>query len=184
VVYHYQFPAGSPNQLRAELEQLPLDQLVERLEQVDPEAAGRIDLNNPRRVIRAIETVGQAKQQAVKLDLQTLLIGLKPDDEILNNNIIQRTRQMVQAGLVGEVGRMVARFGPDLEPFQTVGYAEIISYLQGRASLAEAIDLINLHTKQLVRRQMTWFKRNPEIEWFRDTSQALERVAQWLESAV
>lgn len=179
VLYDYQFPAGPDNELRQRLQKLSIDQLISRLEQVNPEAASSIDLRNPRRVIRAIETDGQPRQQS-RLRGGSRLIGLRPDPAQLNRHIEARTKQMVAAGLAAEVKDLIDRFGADLEAFRSPGYAEMIDYLDGRIDLSEAERLIELHTRQLAKRQLTWFKRNQEIEWFEDPDRANAYIASLL----
>jgi tRNA dimethylallyltransferase len=180
VAYDFQFPAGPRTADRAELEQVPLPELVARLEREDPERAAEIDLKNPRRVIRALETMGQPRQKAPALPSNILLLGLRPDMESLNNKIVQRTRTMFQIGLVAEVQKIMAEYGSDLEVLRSPGYAEIIDALAGKSSLVEAELLINLHTRQLVKRQLTWFKRNPDIHWLEDAAAAEPLVRAFL----
>lgn len=181
LLYDYQFPAGAHNDLRAQLEIQPLTKLVERLRREDPEAALRIDLHNPRRVIRALETMGRPRQQATRLNANSLLLGLRPSQEQLNKQITHRTQVMFQIGLIDEVRALARKYGPDLEAFRSPGYAEIIDFIAGRCSRQEAESLINLHTRQLVRRQLTWFKRDPEIRWYEALDEAELQVEAWLQ---
>jgi tRNA dimethylallyltransferase len=119
VLYDYQFPAGASSSLRHELEQLPQTELVERLQRLDPEIAATIDLRNPRRVIRALELVGQPRIAPRALPPTTYIIGLDPGMEELERRIATRTRQMLAAGLVDEVRGLTARYSAMLEPFNT-----------------------------------------------------------------
>jgi tRNA dimethylallyltransferase len=172
LLYDYQFPAGGANELRDELQRLPLGELVERLQRQDPEAAATIDLQNPRRVVRALETVGHPRHKAMRLKSDMLLVGLRPSEDQLNKQIVQRTHTFQQIGLASEVAELVKKYGPETEAFRSPGYAEIIDYLADLTTLEEAEALINLHTRQLTRRQLTWFKRNPEIQWFETQAEA------------
>jgi tRNA dimethylallyltransferase len=147
--------------------------LVTELRRLDPELAEQIDLRNARRVIRAIETAGQPRRQTAHIDPSTLLIGLKPHSEVVNKNIVQRTQQMAETGLVAEVAGLAERYGAGLEALNTVGYREVLPHVRGEISREQMIDDINLHTRQLVKRQLTWFRRNPEIKWFDSAEQAL-----------
>ena len=182
LIYDYQFPAGAANELRDELQQKPLDVLVELLRREDPEAASAIDLQNPRRVIRALETVGHPRQKAMQLNPKILLVGLRPDEDQLNKQIVQRAYAMQQIGLTTEVANLIEKYGPETEAFRSPGYAEIIDFLAKRTTLKEAEDLINLHTRQLVRRQLTWFKRNPEIHWFESQAEAEVAIDQFIDN--
>lgn len=181
LLYDYKFPAGANNDLRRQLEALSQDELVQRLTQEDPETAAQIDLQNPRRVIRALETAGHPRQSAMQLKSNNLFIGLKPPQDQLNKQVARRTQAMFEAGLVVEVESLVAKYGSDLEAFRSPGYAEIIDFLANKISRQEAEELINLHTRQLIRRQLTWFKRNPEISWLEDPVTAGKAVARFLE---
>lgn len=183
VLYDFQFPAGAPTALRAELQSLSLPVLVERLQQVDPERATEIDLKNARRVIRALETVGQVRDRIMVLPPNYLLLGLRLPEEVLNNKIAQRTHGMFQIGLVAEVKRLIEEYGLDLEVLRSPGYAEVAAYLDGHSSLEEAESLVELHTRQLVKRQLTWFRRNSEIRWFEDPDRAFEEAMKFLSRA-
>ncbi len=176
VIYDYQFPAGPDNELRQQLQSKSIEELVEQLEGVDPRAADEIDLKNPRRVIRAIETAGQPKTKA-KLLAGTILIGLRPSDEELSRRIAQRTDKMLADGLEAEVKGLVDKYGPDLEALRSPGYAEVVEVLEAESYDFELPDLIDSHTHQLAKRQMTWFKRNHDTKWFDNTGEAYEYIA-------
>ena len=87
---------------------------------------------------------------------------------------------MFQIGLVDEVRRIVDEYGTDLEVLRSPGYAEVVDYLEGKVELAEAEELVVLHTRQLVKRQLTWFRRNQEIRWLEDAAQAEILVQKFL----
>ncbi|MEO7617920.1 MAG: tRNA (adenosine(37)-N6)-dimethylallyltransferase MiaA [Candidatus Saccharibacteria bacterium] len=180
LLYDYAFPAGGRSVDRAAMELRELDDLVVELQEKDPELALEIDLQNKRRVIRAIETAGLPRQKAVQLKSNILLMGLRPEMTILDTNITQRTKRMIQIGLVDEVRDLTRKYGTEVEVLRSPGYAEIISFLAQEISLEEAERLIALHTRQLVKRQLTWFKRNQEIQWVGDAEQGLELVDSWL----
>jgi tRNA dimethylallyltransferase len=183
LLYDYRFPAGETNVNRAKYEALTITELVAELKREDPEIATQIDLKNPRRVIRALETVGQPRQKATALKSNILLIGLNPETEQLNTQIAQRTKAMIQMGLIDEVQKLVQTYGQNSEAFRSPGYAEIIDFLADRTTISEAEALINMHTRQLVRRQLTWFRRNPEIQWYENADVAADRVTSFLSRA-
>jgi tRNA dimethylallyltransferase len=176
VLYDYNFPAGPRTAERAALEGLELAELVGRLKKLDPERAREIDLKNKRRVVRALETAGRPRQRRTELPRNCLLLGLKPDAQSLHTKIVRRTRAMFKMGLVAEVERLVNRYGEKLEALRSPGYAEIVRMLRGEITQAQAEELVILHTQQLAKRQMTWFKRNIEIQWLDDSRQAEELV--------
>ncbi len=184
VLYDYQFPAGASSSLRKELERLPLAELVERLQRLDPEIAATIDLQNPRRVIRALELVGQPRIAPKALPATTLIIGLDPGMDELERRIEARTQQMLDHGLLDEARRLTERYSTVLEPFSTVGYREAIDYLAGDIPEAKLAPLINLHTRQLAKRQLTWFKRNPDIHWVATPTEAVDLAQAFLVKAL
>lgn len=180
VIYDYVFPAGPDNELRRELSSMGIDKLRQRLRNADKKAYESIDINNPRRLIRAIETAGVAKSKQSQLPANVLLVGLFPGLDALQPNIKKRTKEMIGQGLEREVMGLVKQFGANLEPFRSIGYQEIIDYINGQNTIEEAEQLINLHSLQLAKRQMAWYKRNREIQWFNDPEVSLDFVGQWL----
>jgi len=176
LLYDYEFPAGADNTLRKALELKELTELQDELRQRDPEAFRTVDTKNKRRVIRAIETIGQPRSRNKQLPENCLLVGLNPPMEELEKRIQKRTKQMLSEGLVSEVKKLLNNYGKAAEPLQTVGYREVIEYIEGRHTLEETERLINLHTRQLAKRQLTWFKRNKDIVWFHNTEQAIAYI--------
>lgn len=176
LLYDYDFPAGADNQRRKVLEQKDLSELQDELCRRDPEAYKIVDVQNKRRVIRAIETIGQQRFRKNELPKGYLLIGLSPSMDVLEKRIQKRTKQMLEGGLVNEVESLVKKYGKDLEPFQTVGYREVVEYLEGNHTIEQTEQLINIHTRQLAKRQLTWFKRNKDIVWFQNSEQAAAHI--------
>jgi tRNA dimethylallyltransferase len=176
LIYDYNFPKGVSAEQRNELQKLPLGVLVERLRMVDPEAAERVDLANPRRVVRAIETAGERPKMTIKSVDSYLLIGLNPGIEQLSTNIAQRTKKMIEDGLIDETQKIAEKYGENIEPLNTVGYREALKYLRSELSLAQMEEQINIKTRQLAKRQMTWFKRDNNIRWFDDAESAMRVV--------
>jgi tRNA dimethylallyltransferase len=176
LIYDYKFPNDVTAEQRKELNDMSLEALVERLNLVNPKAAKGIDLNNPRRVIRAIETTGSVSQKATRLPPSHLLIGLNPGILQLNTNIAQRTKSMISQGLVEEAKFISEKYGPDIEPLNTAGYREALLYTNGKISKSEMEEQIILKTRQLAKRQMTWFKRDINILWHGKPTIALQLV--------
>jgi tRNA dimethylallyltransferase len=159
-------------ELRSQLQSLDHPQLHEFLTQVDPVAASKIHVNDEVRILRALEVfyvtgvpISQQQGEAPP-DYPILQIGLDCDPEILKKRIEQRTEQMLEMGLVEEVKNLGEKYGFDLPLLNTLGYGEIKQYLVGNSSLAEAKKAIALHTSQFAKRQRTWFRADPKIEWF------------------
>ncbi len=177
VVYDYQFPAGASQSVRQELASLPLPELVRRLQQQDPERAATVDLQNPRRVIRALETLGQPQVAPKALAPGVYMIGLNPGMPELERRITARTRQQLSSGLVAETRTLLTQYEPVIEPLNTVPYREVIQYMNGEITEAELPELITLHNRQLAKRQLTWFKRSPDVQWVASASQAEKAIA-------
>jgi tRNA dimethylallyltransferase len=157
--------------LGEELEQLGVGSLAERLEGLDPAAAARTDLRNPRRVIRALERAaqpggGSAAPSAESWPGPLVVVGLHRPMAVLRRRIAQRTAGFFGNGLLDEVrGLMAAGYGPDLSPMSGHGYREAARYLAGESDLEEAITDTVRRTSQYAKRQMTWFRRDPRIVW-------------------
>jgi tRNA dimethylallyltransferase len=163
-----------------------------RLEKIDPLAASRIDPQNLRRTIRALEVIlvtGQLfsrQSQRGPSPYHLLQIGLKRPRPELYVRIDERIDLMLSAGLVDEVQALLAQgYSPDLPSLSAIGYREVIAYLQGKTTLEEAIMLIKRQTRLFVRRQANWFKESdPIIHWFTVHDQTIDEmealVRQWL----
>lgn len=200
VVEGWQIPRVPPNpRLREALErwgrEIGPEALYRKLLLLDPGVAGLIQPRNLRRIVRALEvifTTGRPfSQQRTKKPppYRILILGLYLPRKELYRRIDQRIQAMLQAGWVEEVRRLLAQgYGPELPAMSSIGYAELAAYLQGRLSLEEAVQRIRQRTRQLVRRQANWFRRDdPRIHWFRSHPGAAEEmlpmIRQWLEGA-
>lgn len=175
LIYDYKFPAGADNSLRRELNNLNVKELQERLKQLNVDLYTKIDIKNPRRLIRAIETYDQPQKKNNDLPRDILLIGLFPGFKELEKNIIKRTDKMFEQGLIAETKYLRDNYGL-VEPLNTTGYKETADYLEDKITIAELKELIVLHTLQLAKRQMTWFKRNKDIVWLDNTNEAVNYI--------
>ena len=163
--------------LRAELERLRrergVEALAERLREIDPTAAAEIDLDNPRRLVRAIE-IKSATGRSIRelesvrpVDWRPLVLGLRMERARLIDRIANRTRGMFIGGLPDEIRRLLAGgYGRDSAVGRSIGYAEGLAYLLGNRSLEEAIAGTTVTTRQYARRQMTWFRNRESVKWF------------------
>ncbi len=167
------FPEIQPNEkLRNELEQKTTEELFALLESKDPRRAETIDPENKRRLIRALEIV-DAIGRVPELSLQespydVLWIGLELPKELLQQKIRARIDNMIDRGLIHEVETLIAN-GISHERLQELGleYRHIADYLQGNyTNLGSMIDDLATKTWQYAKRQLTWFKRNQNIQWF------------------
>jgi tRNA dimethylallyltransferase len=163
------------HRLRLEAERHGPEALHNRLTGVDPEYAAKLHPNDLRRVIRALEVyertqvpiseqISQTPQEAVYDALQ---FGLTLPRELLYQRIEERVEQMLASGLVDEVKGLLANgVSPEAKSMQSLGYKQIVTYLQGELSLEESVALIKRDTRRFAKRQLTWFRRDQEIQWF------------------
>jgi tRNA dimethylallyltransferase len=165
ILQNYQLPTTDLN-LRKELEQHSLEQLIKQLEISDPEILATIDTKNKVRVLRALEYVLafnasiKSGQKSSDCPFDYLIFGIDPIREALYKKIDQRVDQMISLGLVAEVKEIYSRYPNKNTPALTgIGYKEIIQHLDGEISLEQAIDLIKKNTRHYAKRQMTWFRR-------------------------
>ncbi|HEY9693604.1 MAG TPA: tRNA (adenosine(37)-N6)-dimethylallyltransferase MiaA [Oculatellaceae cyanobacterium] len=184
IVQGMKIPRVAPQtQLRSQLSSLGQTQLYAMLQQVDPTATEKIHPNDPVRTLRALEVfyaTGRpiSEQQGENPPLYPILqIGLDCDPAKLTDRIAQRTEKMIAAGWEAEVKTLIEKYGSELPLLDTLGYREMKQYLAGEISLDQAKELIVLHTRQFAKRQRTWFRAYPEIEWFdADQPDLLEKV--------
>lgn len=149
--------------------------LHQELTKIDPAAASRIHPNDTFRIIRALEVFHltgksiseQHQNHRFKESYFNLLkLGLMRDRQELYSRIEKRVDLMISAGLVEEVKKVLATgYPPTIKPFQSLGYKQILGFLQGETDMDEAVRLIKRNTKRYAKRQMTWFKKDSEIQW-------------------
>lgn len=180
LIYNYSFPAGPSNRQRSDLESKDLEELKSTLQYLDIDAYENIDINNKRRVIRAIETAGMNRTMSDSKPANYLLIGICPEKDNLEQRIKPRTEKMFQKGLLEEVEYLLSKYG-NVEALNTVGYKEVVGYLNKEQNLATTKELINLHTRQLAKRQMTWFKRSKDIMWVKNYAEGIEAFNKFMQ---
>lgn len=166
----------APLALRAQLNdafsEKGISYLQEELKKLDPEYYAEVDINNPQRLVRALEVCLHTgtkfsilrKNQERKRHFQMIKVGLKMEREALYAKINHRVDLMMEAGLLEEVQALLPY--RHLNALQTVGYQEIFDYMDGKCSLADAVSQIKQNTRRFAKRQLTWFNRDPEIHWF------------------
>jgi len=164
--------ADTRNEVINWYEQNGIEALRERLLKLDPDYYNIVDLNNPKRMLHAVEICQMTGRTftsfrtntAKKRPFRIIKIGINQDRKVLYERINQRVLKMIEAGLVEEA-RSVYHFR-DLNSLNTVGYKELFAYFDGTCSLEEAIDLIQRNTRKYARKQLTWFRRDNQIAWF------------------
>ena len=176
--------------LRAVLEAAPVADLLRELAERDPVTYEKIDRQNPRRVIRAIEVIrltgkpfsaqrarwsetpgelavpANTGSPGVSPHQRIHAFGLKRSSADLHARINARVDQMFRRGLVAETGQLLLRgLAENKTAMQALGYRQVIEHLQGKRSLPETIELVKIRTRQFAKRQMTWFRRQMNLEW-------------------
>ncbi len=172
--------------LNRELTKNGIGTLQEKLKATDPEYYHKVDINNPQRVIRALEvfeTSGNtfsSYRTGNKLHrpFRIIKIGLNIPREQLYSQINKRVDLMVNAGLVAEVRSLLPH--RDLNALKTVGYNELFDYQDSKTDLKTAIDLIKQHTRQFAKRQLTWFRKDADVTWINPLENDVIAVAEKL----
>ncbi len=169
------FPDVSPTirqDLNAQLLTKGIEELQHQLKELDPTSFNTIEIENPHRLIRALEIcIGTGKtyssfknKQKDKRIFKSIKIGLTADREIIYNRINKRVDLMIENGLVKEAENLFEH--KKLNALQTVGYRELFQYFEGNCSLEEAISEIKKNTRRFAKRQITWNKKDESIHWF------------------
>jgi len=156
------------------------------LKLLDPDHYARVDLHNPRRVMRALEiSESSGKPYSSFLtsmqkerDFRILKAGVTRERQELFGRIDQRVDRMIEKGLEDEVASLKGHRG--LNALNTVGYREMFSYLDGEITMEQAIALIKRNTRRYARRQLTWWNRDKGIKWF-DAGNS-EMIIAWADS--
>ncbi len=158
--------------LRNELNKLSIEELQHKLKSCDPDYYEQVDLNNPQRLVRAIEVFEASgkpfssfrAKSRVERPFSAIKIMLNRDREELYRRIDQRMDLMIQNGLFEEA----EKFKSEMHRYalQTVGYKEIFGFLDGKYDRDEAIRLLKRNTRRYAKRQLTWFRKDPEYHWF------------------
>jgi tRNA dimethylallyltransferase len=178
VVDRFEFP-GTDETVRARLEgelaSHGTPALYSRLEAVDPDAAARIERDNGRRIVRALEVVeitGRPFSASLPaqeyVDPATVQIGVDIDRPTLHGRIEERVAAMFAAGFVDEVRALLAQgLGDGRTAARAIGYPEVAAYLRGELTLDEAVARTATATRRFARRQDAWFRKDPRIVWVR-----------------
>ena len=183
------FPStGMREKLEAQADTEGMAAMLDLLQGIDPESAGRLHLSDRKRIIRALEvyyetgqtiTAHNAKTQAIPPKFTPLWLGLDFADRAeLYRRIDLRVELMLEAGLVDEIRRLLASGIPaKCTAMQAIGYKEFVDALEGKATLAEAAAQVQQSSRRYAKRQLTWFRRNPKMHWLtRETGESAEEI--------
>lgn len=187
-----EFPKVGPEirkNLNKHLKEDGIDWLQQKLFVLDPEYYKNIDVQNPHRLIRALEIcIATGKpfssflhQDKEKRDFKIIPIGLKADREILYERINKRVDLMIENGLVEEARALYPK--RDFNALNTVGYKELFEYFEGKTDLETAISEIKKNTRRFAKRQLTWFRKDSEIQWFEFDEQP-EKIIENIDSQI
>jgi tRNA dimethylallyltransferase len=179
VIDPFEFPETDGYEvIRKELRELwsagKKEQLYRKLQEVDPVSAEKIHPHDFRRISRALEVylltgrpISSYTDQSKKSLYRLEMIGLTRRREELYRRIENRVDKMFADGLLEEVQSILDRgYQPELKPFQTLGYKQVIEYLAGDCKLAEAMGEAKKETRRYAKRQLTWFRRDGRIHWY------------------
>jgi tRNA dimethylallyltransferase len=167
-------PRGDP-ELRRQFADLPGEELLQRLNRVDPETASRLHQNDRLRIIRALEVYSQTGRPISEFRAEhafsgsyydCLKMAIKVERQELYRRIDLRVEQMIRDGLVAEVASLLAQgYSRELKALRAIGYKEVSAFLAGETTLDEAVSLISRDTRRYAKRQMTWFGKENDIYW-------------------
>ncbi len=170
---------GSVQEVRRRLAQELADRgltgLRERLASLDPATARRLAPGDTYRILRALEVVEATGRPLSALHAahrfqdrpyEAMILGLVLPREELYRRIDDRVEAMLAAGWLEEVRGLLKRYPPEIKPLKALGYRHLVAVLQGRLSLSEAVGQIQRETRRYAKRQLTWFRADPEMHWF------------------
>ena len=160
-------------QMTALAEEKGAEYLLEELRKVDPDAADAIDMNNIRRVIRALEIFKLTGKTKTQLDIESRkevkydyrVYGIDTPREELYNRINLRVDKMFEEGLLEEVKCVNEKYKLSSTAIQGLGYKEVIEYIDGKVSFDEMIEKLKMETRRYAKRQLTWFRREEKVKW-------------------
>ncbi len=162
-------------ELEAELRRDGIGPLLAQLREVDPDAAARIHPADEKRVLRALEVYRETGRTITAHNLATralppryraVWLGLRYSDRAeMKAALDRRVDRMMEAGLLEEVRALLGRVPRDATALQAIGYKELLPVLDGEKTLQEGVEEVKLRTRQYAKRQLTWFRRNPDLHW-------------------
>ncbi|MFO7969298.1 MAG: tRNA (adenosine(37)-N6)-dimethylallyltransferase MiaA [Candidatus Izemoplasmatales bacterium] len=165
IIYDYKFKGKKTNS-RDKFNDLSLEELQKLLKQNNPVLYQEVDLDNRRRVLRALEKNDEDMQKNPKEYYHDyLIIGLNTDRKVLYERINNRVDLMIKNGLLAEAKALFDKFVSG-QSIQAIGYKELYRYFSGEISLEEAIRLIKRNSRRYAKRQLTWFRNKLDVKWF------------------
>lgn len=183
-----EIPAGIRGSIIASYESKGISWLQQELTARDPLFAEKGEMQNPQRMMRALEVVEATghsifsfrRNEKTSRDFEIIKIGLTLPREILRQRIDHRVDEMMKAGLEAEVRALLPN--RNLNALQTVGYQELFEYIEGKCRVEDAVERIKINTRKYAKRQMTWFNRDPEMHWF--GPEEWDKILQFIDASV
>lgn len=160
--------------LRARRQQRGSDYLKRLLRRMDDQAEAQIHANDTPKLIRAIEVCLASRQKMTEMwkqgserlsGFRILRLGLNPQRDALYERINRRARSMFESGLVEETARMLEKYGDQAKPFSSLGYKQALEHLRGERPREHSIQLAQQAHRNYAKRQMSWFRREPDVKW-------------------
>lgn len=186
LIYDQNFPAVPPDlKLRKTLEKKSVAELFSELKKLDPARASTIDSKNPRRLIRALEIIYKTGGPIPKISLSekydVLKIGITFPAKIIKNRIQARLLRRMKNGMVAEINRLI-RSGVSLKRLEDFGleYRYLSRYISGKISKTEMLNQLEKQIVEYSKRQMTWFKRDKNIRWVKNSKQAEKLMKEFI----
>jgi tRNA dimethylallyltransferase len=166
------------------------------LRRLDPEAAAAIHANDTPKLIRAVEVCVSARQRMTDLwkrgrdplrGFRVLKIGLNPERNALYTRLNARAAKMFDAGLIDETKRLMDRYGNEARPLSSTGYSQVMQFLRGEIDRKLALWAAQQSHRNYAKRQITWFRREPDVHWlagFGDEPEVQRKVVEWVEREI
>lgn len=176
------------DKLKVQYSEKGIDFLRNKLQLLDIEHYQKVDINNPNRMMKAIEICMMTGNTYTSMltatkktrDFNIIRIGLNRERETLYNMINNRVDTMIEQGLLNEVKCL--EYARNTNALQTVGYREIYDFMDGKVSMNEAVDKIKTNTRRYAKRQITWFQRDKSITWFHPEN--LSELSEFLKTRI
>lgn len=179
LIYHIQYPEIKTDldyrkTLEEMIEKHGLDLAYQKAMQIDSEATMKISNNDKKRIMRILEIYHQTGKTKTELEAESrkeeppyqyLVYAIEMNREKLYDRINQRVDIMIEQGLIEEVQELIKKYNYFPTSMQGLGYKEVVSYLQGNMTKEEMINVLKQETRRYAKRQLTWFRKNKEINW-------------------
>lgn len=163
VLFDYQFPKPMDIETRQQMEHMSTKELYKYC--IDNNIELPVDDKNKRRLLRVINDPDRTQQRSITPGKEFVVVGIATKNDILRERIALRTEAMFDNGVIDEATTLAKKYGWNAEAMTSNVYREIKQYLEGSATIDEVKRLFQRRDWQLAKRQMTWFRRNPYIEW-------------------